>query len=168
MMNRDVLLEMEQEEEDDEDGDIGEQGVPRSAPARGTRVRTRKPAPTREEAGECAWALHPPPPAGKVCFPGTLGSSEERGRAPGAGEGSPRRRPGAAMRPPRAEDPGRLRAPLAAAGVGGAGHAGPGQQFLVWGRDAAPEQSRETRGRLCLRKSGLRNNTFWVISSASN
>lgn len=77
MMNRDVLLEMEQEEEDDEDGDIGEQGVPRSAPARGTRVRTRKPEPTREEAGDCAWALHPP--AGKVCFPGTLCSSEERG-----------------------------------------------------------------------------------------
>lgn len=117
MMTRDVLLEMEQEEDDDEDGDIGEQGVPRRGPARGTRVRTRKPEPAREEAGDCAWALHPP----RGRFAGTLGSPEERGRAPGAGEGSPHRRPGAAMRPPRAEDPGRLRAQLAAAGVGGAG-----------------------------------------------
>lgn len=153
-MNRDVLLEMEQEEEDDEDGDIGEQGVPPSGPARGPRVHTRNPEPTREEVGDCAWALHRP----RGRFAGTLGSSEERGGRPGRGEGSLHRRPGAAMRPPRTADPGRLRAQPAAAGgpregVGGAGHAGAGRIVSGQGRDAAPDQSRETHGRLCSRKS---------------
>lgn len=76
---------------------------------------------------------------------GPSGAPRSWGGSPGWGEGSPHRRPRAAVRPPRAADPGRL---LASAGGGGGPqecgghgeHAGAGEQFWT-GKGRSPSSA---------------------------
>lgn len=127
-------------------------GFPRVG-LRGAARRLPK-ARAHEEVGDCVRALH----LLRGRFAGTLGHPEQRGRAPRAGRRKPappsgRPQCGRLARRTRLASPLSGRRPAAPGKAGEArGTQGPESRFWM-GRDAAPEQSRETWGRLVSRKS---------------